>query len=115
MCECCNDTMTIEKHEAHDTVELETNDYLAWLAREKQKINAIKSRAVQRRGRGLELHQDRYDYILQPELLLQNHGAGCRTDRPAEHPVQESMVLPSEVESGDRPCNFEGPELEKGF
>lgn len=35
--------MTIEKHEAHDTVELETNDYLAWLAREKQKINAIKS------------------------------------------------------------------------
>lgn len=37
MCECCNDTMTIEKHEAHDTVELETNDYLAWLAREKQK------------------------------------------------------------------------------
>lgn len=43
MCECCNDTMAIEKHEAHDTVELETNDYLAWLAREKQKINAIKS------------------------------------------------------------------------
>ena len=43
MCECCNDAMTIEKHEAHDTVELETNDYLAWLAREKQKINAIKS------------------------------------------------------------------------
>lgn len=43
MCECCKDTMTIEKHEAHDTVELETNDYLAWLAREKQKINAIKS------------------------------------------------------------------------
>lgn len=37
MCECCNDTMAIEKHEAHDTVELETNDYLAWLAREKQK------------------------------------------------------------------------------
>ena len=36
-------TMIIEKHEAHDTVELETNDYLAWLAREKQKINAIKS------------------------------------------------------------------------
>lgn len=35
--------MTVEKHEAHDTVELETNDYLAWLAREKQKINAIKS------------------------------------------------------------------------
>lgn len=44
MCECCNGTMTIEKHEAHDTVELETDDYLAWLAREKQKkINAIKS------------------------------------------------------------------------
>lgn len=43
MHECCNDTMIIEKHEAHDTVELETNDYLAWLAREKQKINAIKS------------------------------------------------------------------------
>lgn len=43
MCECYNDAMTIEKHEAHDTVELETNDYLAWLAREKQKINAIKS------------------------------------------------------------------------
>lgn len=37
MCECCNGTMTIEKHEAHDTVELETDDYLAWLAREKQK------------------------------------------------------------------------------
>lgn len=37
MCEGCKDTMTIEKHEAHDTVELETNDYLAWLAREKQK------------------------------------------------------------------------------
>jgi hypothetical protein len=36
-------TMIIEKHEAHDTVELETNDYLIWLAREKQKINAIKS------------------------------------------------------------------------
>lgn len=43
MCECCNDTMTIEKHEAHDTVELETDDYLAWLAIEKQRINAIKS------------------------------------------------------------------------
>lgn len=43
MCECCNDTMTIEKHEAHDAVELETDDYLAWLAREKQRINAIKS------------------------------------------------------------------------
>lgn len=43
MRECCNDTMTIEKHEVHDTVKLETNDYLAWLAREKQKINAIKS------------------------------------------------------------------------
>ena len=43
MCECCNDTMTIEKHEAHDTVELETDDYLAWLAREKPRINAIKS------------------------------------------------------------------------
>lgn len=38
-----NGTMIIEKHEAHDTVELETNDYLIWLAREKQKINAIKS------------------------------------------------------------------------
>lgn len=36
-------TMIIEKYEAHDTVELETNDYLIWLAREKQKINAIKS------------------------------------------------------------------------
>jgi hypothetical protein len=34
--------MTIEKHE-DDTMELETNDYLAWLAREKQRINAIKS------------------------------------------------------------------------
>lgn len=43
MCECCNDAMTIKKREAHDTVELETNDYLAWFAREKQKINAIKS------------------------------------------------------------------------
>lgn len=38
-----NGTMIIEKHEAHDTVELESNDYLIWLAREKQKINAIKS------------------------------------------------------------------------
>lgn len=36
-------TIIIEKHEAHDTAELETNDYLAWLAREKQIINAIKS------------------------------------------------------------------------
>lgn len=43
MCECGNDTMTIEKHEAHDTVELETDDYLAWLAREKQRINAKNS------------------------------------------------------------------------
>ncbi len=38
-----NGTMIIEKHEVHDTVELKTNDYLIWLAREKQKINAIKS------------------------------------------------------------------------
>lgn len=30
-------------NEANDTAELETNDYLAWLAREKQRINAIKS------------------------------------------------------------------------
>ena len=48
MRECCNDTMTIEKHEARDTVELdtddlETDDYLIWLAREKQRINAIRS------------------------------------------------------------------------
>ena len=50
MCEYCNDTMTIKKHEArnsteiaHDTVELETDDYLIWLAREKQRINAIRS------------------------------------------------------------------------
>lgn len=43
MCEHNNGTMIIEKREAHDTVELETNDYLAWLAREKQKINAIKT------------------------------------------------------------------------
>ena len=38
-----NGTMIIEKHEVHDTVGLKTNDYLIWLAREKQKINAIKS------------------------------------------------------------------------
>lgn len=43
MCEYNNETMIIKKHEAHDTVELETDDYLAWLAREKQRINAIKS------------------------------------------------------------------------
>lgn len=30
-------------NEAHDTEELGTNDYLAWLAMEKQRINAIKS------------------------------------------------------------------------
>lgn len=36
-------TIIIEKNKAHDTAELETNDYLAWLAREKQRINAIKS------------------------------------------------------------------------
>ena len=36
-------TIIIEKHEAHDTAELETNDYLAWLSREKQRIIAIKS------------------------------------------------------------------------
>lgn len=36
-------TMIIEKHEAHDTAELKTNDYLAWLVREEQRINAIKS------------------------------------------------------------------------
>lgn len=29
-------------NEAHDTTELETNDYLAWLAMEKQRINAIR-------------------------------------------------------------------------
>lgn len=38
-----NGTAITEKHEARDTVELETDDYLAWLAREKQRINAIKS------------------------------------------------------------------------
>ena len=34
MCECNN--------EAHNTAELETNDYLAWLVMEKQRINAIR-------------------------------------------------------------------------
>lgn len=29
-------------NEANDTAELETNDYLAWLAWEKQRINAIR-------------------------------------------------------------------------
>ena len=43
MCECNIGTMIIEKHDTHDMAELETNDYLAWLAREKQRINAIKS------------------------------------------------------------------------
>ena len=45
MCEYNNETMIIKKHAAHDTdtMELGANDYLAWLAREKQKINAIKS------------------------------------------------------------------------
>ena len=43
MCEYNNETMIIKKDAAHDTMELETNDYLAWLAREKQKINAIRS------------------------------------------------------------------------
>lgn len=43
MRECCNDTMMIEKHESRDTAELESDDYLIWLAREKQRINAIRS------------------------------------------------------------------------
>lgn len=43
MRECCNDTMTIEKHEACNAVELGSDEYLFWLAREKQKINAIKT------------------------------------------------------------------------
>lgn len=34
MCECNN--------EAHNMAELGTNDYLAWLAMEKQRINAIR-------------------------------------------------------------------------
>lgn len=29
-------------NEAHNTTELETNDYLAWLVIEKQRINAIR-------------------------------------------------------------------------
>ena len=41
-------------NEAHNTAELETNDYLAWLAREKQRINAIKSAYIME-VRGLTL------------------------------------------------------------
>lgn len=51
--------------------------------------------------RRLELHQDRYRHILFAELLLQNYGAGCRQNRPAEHTLQEPVLLSSEEQGGN--------------
>lgn len=41
----------------------------------------------------LELHGDRYDLILLPDIFLQELGAGARTDRQNGHPVHRSVLL----------------------
>ena len=50
----------------------------------------------------MELCKDGHDRLLFAELLLQGDGAGLWKDRPPEHTLPRSLVLPFEEFGGNR-------------
>lgn len=61
----------------------------------------------------MELCKDGHDRLLFAELLLQGDGAGLREDRPPEHSLPRSMVLPFEEFGGDRFGDCKGAQGEE--
>ena len=64
------------------------------------------SGAVFRRSGGMELRQDRHDYILLTELLVQSYGAGFWKDRQIEYTIQGFILLSFTVTIRDRQGNI---------
>lgn len=69
--------------------------------------------AVYGRVRGVELCKNGHDRLLFAELLLQGDGAGLREDRPPEHALPRSLVLPFEEFGGDRSGDRKGAQGEE--